>query len=92
MAVSDRTGSLDIEVAHELFNNLKPNNFYQYQEERYHLLEKLYSLTGGNAPFATADDRGGGRPWVEGCVARVEHEDSVHYLLFDTELRQNSLS
>jgi hypothetical protein len=99
MAVSDRTGSLDVGVAHEaalqLFNNLKPNNFYQYQEERYHLLEKLHSLTGGHAPFATAGaggDGSGGRPWIEGCVARIEHQDTVHYLLFDTELRQNCIA
>lgn len=96
MVVGDRTGSVDLDVAHEaavqLFNDLKPNNFYQYQETRYCLLEKLYTLTGGNAPFATGDDASGGRggrPWVEGCVMGVHHEGTVHFLLFDTELRQN---
>lgn len=98
MAVGDKTGSTEIEVAHEqaieLFNNLKPNNFYQYQAARYQLLEKLYCLTGGNAPFAA---RVSGavekpRPWVECCLLVIRHQGSLFYGLFDTELKNSSSS
>ena len=97
MAVDDRTGFMEVEVAYDsalqLFNNLKPNNFYQYQELRYQLLEKLHSLTGGSPPFATADTAtAGGRPVVEVCVCALEHEGTAHYLLFDTELRPNCIT
>ena len=78
-----------------LFNGLKPNNFYQYQEPRYQLMAKLYFLTGGNAPFASGGVVDGltvPRPWIEACVVAVQQEGTTHYCLFDTELKSNSES
>ena len=101
MVVGDGTGTIVLEVPHDqgtkLFNGLEANNFYQYQEARCQLLEKLSVMTGGNPPFAatttTAAATATGcvdrpRPWLDCCFLVAEHSGSLYYCLFDTELKQ----
>lgn len=90
----DSSGEMVVDVPHQqavqLFNKLKPNNLYQYQELRYQLMEKLNILTGGNPPFksnATATAQPKPRPWVECCIIAVNHEGSIYHCLFDTKLK-----
>ena len=65
------------EEAVHFFNDLSPSNFYQHQDLCYQLMEKLYLLTGGNAPFvspATGGEGGGEarpKPRLEICVVAV---------------------
>ncbi len=96
MTVGDRSGEMEVEIANEeaiyLFNNLKPNNLYQYQEVRYSLMQKLYILTGGNTPFGDANMAASSqvspRPWADFCILAAEHNQKVYYCLLDTKLKQ----
>lgn len=91
ITLGDTSGSMEVDVAHEeavkLFGDLRPNNFYQYQDMRYRLMEKVYCLTGGNAPFG-ASGVSKPRPWIDCCVLAVNYDGSVYYCLFDTELNK----
>lgn len=103
MTLGDASGEVMVEVGHqqamELFGGLRPNNLYQYQQLRFQLSDLLYSMTGGNNPFAAGGSGGvagaeaekrrqAARPWVDCCVLAVKHNETIHYCLFDTILKQ----
>ena len=70
----------------KFLSGVPPTNFFRNQIQRYALLEVLYTLTGDNDPFITADTKHP-RPWVECCLLSYHHQsskDEVCYHLFDT--------
>ena len=96
MTITDKSGELELEVSHEqalqLFNNLRPTNFYQYQELRYELMRKVYALTGGNNPFSKVvevSEQNRPHPWVDCCVLSLNYNGSIYHCLFDTELKSS---
>ena len=71
-----------------------PAVFFRQPQQRMSLLERLYTLTGGNDPF-DADSVAFTRPWVEVCLVSmssavgsgsVSGRGQATYHLFDTEL------
>lgn len=98
MVLRDRSGEMEVEVGNaqalQLFNRMRPNNFYQYQTVRYQLLEKVYILTGGNVPFISGGTGGvpaaqqKPRPWIDCCILAANHDGTIYHCLFDTRLKQ----
>ena len=101
ITLGDASGEEMVEVgnqqAMELFGDIRPNNFHQYQQLCFQLSDVIYGMTGGNNPFSaggavaagTDVDQGHGvRPWLDCCVLAERHNESIHYCLFDTLLKQ----
>lgn len=90
LQVTDLSGiTLTLHVAKEeatrLLNDTCPTSYYQHQQARYNLMQKLFTLTGDNRPFncSVTDNP---RPWVECCVLKLKRGAEVYYFMFDTEL------
>ena len=95
MKLEDASGCLVAyisgEDAFQFLPGVPPANFHREQIQRYKLIHRLYSLTGGNYPFLTGNAEYP-RPWIECCLLSY-HRDSpkrlkhkVYYHLFDTVL------
>ena len=90
LQVTDMSGTVvSLHVAKEeatrLLNGTCPTNYYQHQQARYHLMQKLFTLTGDNRPF-NCNVTDNPRPWVECCVLKLKHGRNMYYFMFDTEL------
>ena len=80
--------------AANFLSGFPPAVFFRQPQQRMSLLERLYTLTGGNDPF-DADSVGFTRPWVEVCLVTmssavgsgsVSGRGQATYHLFDAEL------
>ena len=94
----DETGNLIVyasgQQAANFLSGFPPAVFFRQPQQRMSLLERLYTVTGGNDPF-DADSVAFTRPWVEICLVcmssavggrSVSGRGQTTYHLFDTEL------